>query len=173
MIRIEPLSAFRLRNVKLRGRRGRAILQRAECGLDSGFERLRIHVANRDHRHLLGTVVRVVERAEARGRERPQDVDLADRQPVGEARVIEKDRDFLVAHARLRAEAAAPLLDHDASLLVDFLRIERQAAREIRERRKALGHEIGLVGRQIEHIHGLFEAREVLTRVWRRPRFER
>ena len=68
--------------------------------------------------------------------------------PIGSrsrvARVVEEDGDLLVADARRRAEAAAPLLDDDAALLVDLVGIERQAAGEIGERREPFATISGL-----------------------------
>ena len=84
-----------------------------------------------------GTTCRRTRAAARRGRV-ADDLGLADRQALGVARLVEEDRQLLVADARAGAEPAAPLLDDDAAFLVDFLRIERQPAGEVGQRRQPL-----------------------------------
>ena len=77
----------------------------------------------------------------------------------GVPRVVEDDRDLLVTDARAGAEPAAPLLDDDAAFFLDFGRVQVQAAGEIGQRREPAGHDVALVGRQVEHVDSLVEAR--------------
>ena len=57
------------------------------------------------------------------------------------------------------AQAAAPLFDHDAALLLDLGGIERQPAGEIGQRGQPVRDDLRLVGRQLEHVDRLVEAR--------------
>ena len=143
---------------RARGRRRTARLQAAEGRFHHLLELLRGHVADGDDRHVRRAIKGVVERAQARGREGPQDLGLADRQPIGVTRVIEEDRDLFVADPRSGAEAAAPFLDDDAALLVDLEGIQRQSAGEVGECGQALLDDRRLVRRQVEHVNGVFEA---------------
>src|SRR6185436_20376227 len=91
--------------------------------------------------------------------ERTKNLGLADRQPLRIARLVEEDGNLFVPDPRSGAEASSPFLDDDAALLVDLLGVERQSGGEITERGKALGHDVRLVGRQVEHVDRLFKAR--------------
>ena len=62
---------------------------------------------------------------------------------------------MLVAQARAGAQAAAPLLDHDAALLVDLGGRQQHAAAEIGERLQALLDDPLAVGRHLEHVDRL------------------
>ena len=94
------------------------------------------------------------------------DLRRADRHPLGVARALEQDRELLVLHARARAAAQPPLLDDDAALLVDLLRVERQVVRPVLEDEERLLQDLRLVGRDLQHVDRLVEARE---RVEARP----
>ena len=151
---------MRERHRAVRDRRCRgAGAQRTEGGRDGVLDRARVDVADGDHGLPLRAIPRVVVGAQPGRRRRSQDVGLADGQPVGVPRVVEDDRDLLVADPRAGAEPAAPLLDDDAAFLVDFGRVEVQAAGEVGERRQPACHDVALVGRQVEHVDGLVEAR--------------
>ena len=119
----------------------------AERVPDLLLELLRRHVADADDGHAIGPVPGVVERPQPGGRRRANDLGLADRQSFRIPRLVEEDRKLLVANPRARAKSAAPFLDDDAALLVDFLRGEREAAREICERGQPSLHDLRFVRR--------------------------
>src|SRR5262249_14733239 len=116
-------------------------------------------VAHSDDRHSFRTVPRVVERAETGHRRAADDFGLPNWESGRVPRVIEDDRNLLVANARTGAKSTAPFLDHHAPLFVHFLRVEREAAGEVGERRQTFRDDLALVGRQFEHVDGLVEAR--------------
>jgi hypothetical protein len=84
---------------------------------------------------------------------------LADRQPLGVVRALQHDRQLLVLDAGERAPAHAPLFLDDAALLVDLDGIQRQAVRPVLENQERPVEHVGLVGRHLQHVDGLVEAR--------------
>ena len=136
---------------------------RAASGPNADADRLfglcGVDIADRDDRHAIGPIPRVVERTKPRGRRRPQDFRFADRQPLGVPRAVEHQRQLFVLDALPGAEPPAPFFDDDAALLVDLVGIERQAAGEVGQRGEPARHDLGVVGRQLEHVDGLVEAR--------------
>ena len=67
--------------------------------------------------------------------------------------------DLRLLHARAGAEPAAPLLDHDAALLVHFARVQRDAAGKVAQRVEAAPHGTRAVGRHVQHVDGFVVAR--------------
>ena len=141
-------------------RRGRRRFRhRPKERADLRLHRHRVDVSHDDERHAVGTVPACVKCAERCEREALEDVRLADRQPLGVLRSVVEHRDLLIAKARGGPEPAPPLLDHDSPLLLDLLRIEGEAAADIRQRLQSSGDEPLLVGRHLEHVDGLVERR--------------
>ena len=140
-------------------RRGRASrLDRLEELLQKRLDLRRVDVADGHERHLPGPVPGVVEGAQPFGRRRAQDVRFANRHPLRVPRLVEEDGQLLVADARPRAEAPAPLFDDDPALLVDLVRIQRQAAGEVGERRQPAQEDVVGIGRQLQHVDRFLEA---------------
>ena len=137
----------------------RARLQRAERRLDRVLDLRRVDVADHDDRHAFRPIPGVVVGAQPRHRRGADDLGLADRQPLGVARLRVEDRNLLVADSRSRAEAAAPLFDHHAALLLDLGRIQREPAGKVGERGQSVRDDRRLVARQVEHVDRLVEAR--------------
>ncbi len=124
--------------------------------LDRGL----VEIADRDDRHQVGPIPVRVELRQPIVLEALEDLLLADRKPLGVARALEQHRQLLVEHARARAAAEAPLLDDDAALLVDLGRIERDvAAPSPRGSRTLCATHVRLVGRHLQHVDRLVEAR--------------
>ncbi len=104
---------------------------RAEVRPDERFDRRRIEVADGDDGHEIGPIPVGVELLQAIGGERPDDLGLSDRQALGVAGVLEQDGKLRVEHPRAGAEAHPPLLEDDAALFLDLLRIERDGVRPV------------------------------------------
>ena len=119
----------------------------------------RVDVADDDQSHELRPIPGVVEGTQTGGGGVAKHLRFANWQPLGVARTVEQHRKLLVPDSGPGAETAAPFLDDHASFLVDFGRIERQAAGEVGHRRQALGDDVRLVARQFEHVDGFVEAR--------------
>ena len=132
---------------------------RREVRLDQVLDRGAVEVADRDDGHQIGAVPVLVEARQLIRLERLDDFRLADRQPVRVARALEQDRKQLVGQARARAAPQAPLFHDDAALLVDLDRIERHVVRPVFEHQQRAVDRLGLVGRNLQHVHGLVEAR--------------
>ena len=78
-------------------RGGGARLYRLKSRANRGFELLRIDVADRHDRHLIGPIPGVVKGAEPRGGRAPEDLGLTDRQALGIAGLVVQDGELLVA----------------------------------------------------------------------------
>ena len=64
----------------------------------------------------------------------------------GVFRAVEHHGELLVLHARFGAQARAPLLDHDAALLLDLPGVEGHVVRPVLEDVEASGHDARRVG---------------------------
>ncbi len=91
-------------------------------------------------------------------REALEHLDGADREALGVARALEQDRELLVLHPGARAAPPAPLLDHDAALLVDLLALEGDAAGPVLQDLEPSLEDLRVVGRDLQHVDGLVEA---------------
>ena len=90
-------------------------------------------------------------------------VSIASLPPIGirsaVARVLEQHGRLRVLHPGVRAAALPPLLDDDAALLVDGVRVERQPVGDVAEEDERLAQRLGVVGRHVQHVRRLVEAR--------------
>ena len=119
---------------------------------DLRFHRIGVEVTDRHDRHAIRRVPIVIQRAQPLVGRLLDDLGQTDRQAVGVARTVVDHRDLLAAHALAGALAAAPLLEHDAAFLVDFLVAQRGATREIGQHREPAIHQCVAVGRHFEHV---------------------
>src|SRR5262245_56782426 len=101
---------------------------------DERLDALRIEVADRHDSPAVGTVEVTVEVAQALRGNCLQHLGQPNRQTIRILRLTEERPHLRSLHSRARPLVAAPLLDHDATLAVDFGRLERDAAGEIAER---------------------------------------
>jgi hypothetical protein len=126
---------------------------------DEQFHLDRIEVAHRDHSHEIGSIPIGVELLETVVRERPNDLWLADWQPVGVTRILEQDRQLCVQHPGAGSESGSPFLQDDAALFVDLFRIERDSVRPfLQDEQRAIDHG-WIVGRNLQLVDRLVEAR--------------
>ena len=144
----------------------RGVLQIPERGLDLRLDRGRIlEVADGDDRHQVRAVPVLVESHHHVARRLLQRVDEPDRIAIRVARALQQHRQLLVEEPLLRATIPAPLLDHDAALLVELLGVERHVAgpvvqdvEALRDERLVVGRHRQLVGRGVE-LRGRVEIR--------------
>ena len=101
--------------------------------LDERLHRGRIEVADDDHRHQIGPIPVGVELLQAIVGERANDLRLADGQALGVAGILQQHRQLRVEDPGVGAETRAPLLEDDATLLVDLGRFERHGVRPVLE----------------------------------------
>ena len=132
---------------------------RGEVILDQRFDPRRIEVAHGHHSHQVRTVPILIEPAKGLVIERFQDLHVADGKPHRIPRVLEQDRELPVADTGARTPAQAPLFDDDAALPVNLPIVEADQMGPVLEDVEALAHDGGRVGRDLEHEHGLVEAR--------------
>ena len=66
---------------------------------------------------------------------------------------------MLVAYTLVSAAPESPLLTYDAALAFDFLGVVGGVAGPVAENVEALVHELGLIGWNLELVHGLVERR--------------
>ena len=124
------------------------------------LDRRLVEVADRNHGHQVRAVPVVVELLQQCGIELRDVVGVADRQPIRVARAGEQHRKLLVAHPRRGAAAAPPFFGDDLPLLVDDRRIEHHVVRPVLEDQHGLVHDVRPVGRNLELVDRLVEARE-------------
>ena len=117
-----------------------------------------VEVADGDDRLEVGPIPVAVEPRDLAVREAFEHLHRADRDALGVPRALEQDRELLVLHPGARAAPPAPLLDHDAALLVDLLAVERDAAGPVLQDLEAALEDLGVVGRDLQHVDGLVEA---------------
>ncbi len=65
----------------------------------------------------------------------------------------------MVLNARLGSAPQAPFLDDYTSLLVDLVGLETHQVSPVLEDLESGGDRLGILGRHLEHINGLIEAR--------------
>ena len=97
------------------------------------FHGWHVEVADRHHRHQVGTIPAPVELPRQAVGKVLEILVRADGQPLAVHRAVQHHGELLVLHARRRAAAAAPLLDHHAALLAQLRRIEGDVVRPILE----------------------------------------
>ena len=131
----------------------------AEVRPDERLDRRRLEIADRDDRHQIGPVPIGVELLQTVVGERPEDLGLADRQPIRVAGVLEKDGKLRVQHPRARPQAHPPLLEDDPALFLDLLRIERDGLRPVFHDEQRPVDDAGIVGRNLQLVDRLIEAR--------------
>ena len=125
------------------GRR-RRVRNRGEVRLDLRFDRGLVEIADRDDRHQIGPVPIGVELLQPFGVGVPDDVRLADREPLGVPRAVEQDGKLRVLDPLVGAESEPPFFQDDAPLAVDLLRIERDVLRPVFEDEQRPVHHHGL-----------------------------
>ncbi len=82
---------------------------------------------------------------------------LADGQADGILGIVEKDGELLIPHPRLGAEAAPPLFNDNAPLLVDLIGIESHPLRPVAQNLKRLHYHLRTVCGHSEHIDRLIK----------------
>jgi hypothetical protein len=162
----------RNRVVSRRRRRGAPGTERSEGRPQRRLERHGIGIADQHERHPVRAIEGVVKSAKPLRRRGAQHVGLPDRQPLGVAGLEIEDGHLSIPDPGRGTQSTPPLLDHDPAFLFYLAGIDRQAAGDVCERGETTHHDLGLVGRQVEHVDRLFE-RSVGVDVWPEPRPDR
>ena len=127
--------------------------------IDQAFDPRRIEVADGDDGHEIGAIPVRVELLQTVVLEVPDDLGRSDRHARGIPRVLEQDRKLRVQDPRVGAETHPPLLQDDAALLVDLVRVEGHRVRPVLEDQQRPVDDARIVGGNLQLVDRLVEAR--------------